>query len=400
MPDTQETTPRKVRFWWKLLRPEVFFLFIIPTVALILVASLGMLNNRHFGRDFWVSLLYMRFFGWQVFHVLCFVGLGYLAFSGVVYWMQLRQLRLAKSGKSSPGAERVVERFRTAKNFAGLVVIYAYALAANVVAMNALCCPKPARVEWANDCLMRADRMIFGTFVPFEMHEQMFYAGLATPLLQAYLSLSLAISLVMVALLIFRVERFRQYVLAFVAIMYLCMPGWAALPATTPSEGYRTGKLKMTVPIDIATEIADPVMNLNYNVVRFLHTVEPYESNPPEGRYFITSFPSLHVAWGVLVVWFGVELCRRSIILLLPWGLLNCIGAIYSLQHYAVDAVAGMIVTVATVYLVRGLVKLEARHGMQMPKGYCIAKFIQEDLVALGQAVWPSARGKARGRHA
>jgi hypothetical protein len=354
---------------------------------------MGLINDRAFGRDFWLSFIYMQFFGRQIVYLMGLVGLAYMAFSAVAYALKRRQFRLTKSGNPSPEMQRLVERFQTAKSFMGLVVMCTYSLLINVIVMNAMCRPSPARVAWANDFLMRADRTIFGTFVPFEMHEQEVYAGLSILLLQAYLSLTMMLCLVLVALLIFRVDRFRQYILAFVAIMFLCMPGWAVFPATTPSEGYRTGKLQLGVPYDIAVEIAHPVMNLNYNVVNFLRQVEPYESNPMDGRFFITSFPSLHVAWGLLIVWFGVAVWRRSIVLLLPWGLLNCVGAIYSLQHYAVDAVSGMIVVVIAVFLVRGLIALEARGGMKAPMGYNISRFIQEDLVALGRAVLPSLRG-------
>jgi len=380
--------------WWKLLRPEVVILIIVPTTTLMLVASLGMLNHPALGRKFWTSLIYMRFFAWEIFHLIFFVGLGYLVFSAIAYGIQRMRFRLSTSGKTSPTAQRFVERFQMAKSFVWLVVAYAYGLIANVIAMNALCFPDPKRVAWANEFLMRADRMIFGTFVPFEMHEQDLYAGLSTALLFCYIKLSLVLSLVLIALFIFRADRFRQYVLAFVAIMFLCMPGWAALPATTPGEAFRTGKLQMQVPVDIDHEIADPVIHLNYKVTNFLNRLEPYESDPANGRYFITSFPSLHVAWGILVVWYGVQLYSRSAILLLPWALLNIVGAIYSLQHYAVDALAGIVVAIIAVYLVRGLVALEAKHGLEAPKGYGLSKFIQRDVVALGQAVFPSNKRK------
>ena len=118
------------------------------------------------------------------------------------------------------------------------------------------------------------------------------------------------------------------------------------------------------------------------------------QSDPKAGRYLVSTLPSPHVAWGILVVWFGVGLYSRSVLVLLPWGVLNCVGAIYSLQHYAVDAVAGIIVAFIAIFLVRGLVALEARLGLAAPEGYGLNKSIQKDIVAVGQAVWPSVRRK------
>jgi hypothetical protein len=380
---------QEVKRRWKVLRAEVVILIIVPTIALLLVALAGLFNNPALGSDFWINRMYMRFFGWQIFHAIGFIGLGYVVLSAVVCAMQRRRLGIKGAGKSSPAAEWFAERFQVAKSFICLAAVYAYALTVNVVVMSALCFPNPQRVAWANDFLMRADRMLFGTFVPFEMHEHSLYAWLAPAMLFCYLKLTVAFSVVLAALFIFRAGRFRQYVLAFVTIMFFCMPGWALLPATTPSEAYRTSKLHLQTAFEIDYEIADPVMHLNPDVNRFLNEVDPYQSDPAVGRYFITSIPSLHVAWGVIIVWFGVELYSRSILLLLPWGLLNCVGAIFTLQHYAVDAVAGIIVAVIAVYLVRGLVALEARKGLDAPKGYGLCKSIQEDIQTLGRAVFP-----------
>ena len=377
--------------WWKLLRPEFMILIIVPTATLMLVGALGMFNHRLFGCDFLFSLLYVHFFDWQVFHGMCYVGLGYLLFIVIVYLTQRVRFWLGKSDKPSPVAQRFAERFQMAKSFIRLIAAYVYALTANVVAMSVLCYPNPHRVAWANNLMMRADRMVFGTFVPFEMHEQDLFAGLSTLTLFCYFNMIVAFSLVLIALFIFRVDRFREYILVFVAAMFLGIPGWAAFPATTPGEAYRTNKLHLPTAADIEFEIADPVVHLNYNVVNALDRIERYQSTPATGRYFITSFPSMHVAWGVIIVWFGVELYAPSAILLLPWGLFNAIGAIYSLQHYAVDALAGFVVGIIAIYLVRGLVALEARHSLEAPRGYGISKFMQRDALALGHAVWLAA---------
>ena len=106
----------------------------------------------------------------------------------------------------------------------------------------------------------------------------------------------------------------------------------------------------------------------------------------------------LKVARGMLVVWFGVGLHSWSALVLLPWGMLNCIGAIYTLQHYAVNAVAGIIVAFVAVFLVRAFIALEARLGLAAPEGYGLYKSMQKDIVAVGQAVWPSVRKLVRAK--
>jgi hypothetical protein len=386
--------------WWRLPHPEAIILIVVPTAALAILGLLGRLGSGAFGREFWVSLIYMRFFGWQGFHVLFFLGLSYLAVGAVAYAVHRLRIRRREPGEPSPAARRFAKRFQMARSFIGLVAAYAYAIAINIVVVNALCSPSPQRVGWANDLLMQADRAVFGTYVPFEMHGCQLYAELSSALMFSYVQLGLVLSLVLMALFIFRTDHFRQYVLMFVAITFLCMVGWATLPATTPSEGYRTDKLHLQPSLDAGDTIAAHRVHVDNRVADFLNRIEPYESNPAEGRYFITSFPSLHVAWGILIVWFGVQLYRGAVILLLPWGICNCVGAVYSLQHYAVDAVGGMIAAVAVLYLMRRLAAMEKRRGVPTPRGYAICKFIQRDLLLFTRLLRLHAKRKLAGAKA
>ena len=173
---------------------------------------------------------------------------------------------------------------------------------------------------------MRADALLFGTFVPFEMHEHGFFQFLAGPMLFTYLNLNWAILLVLLALCVFERDRVREFLVVFAAVMLLALPGWFALPAVTPSEAYRTNKPHADIPADIAVEIALPIAHLNPEVGEFLDHIEPAESAPLQGIFFITSMPSLHVAWGMLAVWFGCQLSAKAAWLLVPWGILNAMG--------------------------------------------------------------------------
>ena len=89
----------------------------------------------------------------------------------------------------------------------------------------------------------------------------------------------------------------------------------------------------------------------------------------------------------MIAVWFGCMLYSRSLLLLLPWGMLNAVGAVFTLQHYAVDALAGMVIAVIAVVLVRSLVVLETRRGVEPPIGYNVFAFIRQDAAYLGQAL-------------
>jgi hypothetical protein len=368
-------------------------LVIVPTAVLTVLACCGLLDKQLASRYFWTSIVYLKFFGWRLVYWVFVPVVGYVSFSGIAYAAERRRRGPQAPGTLPPTAGRPAswasQRYQAARSCARLVAACGYALAVHLITVNALCSPDRQKVAWVNELLMRADHAIFGTYVPFEMHEQLLFQSLSAPLVFCYLKLSLAMAVVFVGLCMFQFGRFRQFVLAFLTIGFLAQPIWFALPATTPDEAYRLNRVGVKVPLEIGLETAAPIAHLNHDVFNLLEQLEPFQSVPAGGRFFITSLPSMHVAWGILVVWFGATLDRRLAIVLIAWGLLNAVGAVFTLQHYAVDAVAGGVVTVVAVALVRGLIALEARCGLRPPPGYGIFAFIRRDAASLGRAMWP-----------
>ena len=376
---------------WGLLRPEASLLVVVPTVALVLLACFGMLNWHLLSIHFWTTALYFLFFGWQFFFLVCLVVVTYvwarLISRATGRWLPKPSATNEFPLASARPASQSPKRLQTARGFAGLTAAYSYALAVHIIAMDALFHPNPQRVAWANELMMRADHAIFGVYVPFAMHEEKLFRVLSVPMLISYVSMSSVLSLVFTALCVFHANHFRQYVLAFLMIMYIGLPFWFAVPAISPSEAYRVNKLGVNIPANIARDIAVATTHLDPKVLRFIERIEPYESDPAWGRFAVTTFPSMHVAWGILIAWFGIRLYPRSAPVLAPWAALNMLGAIYTLQHYAVDVVAGAVVTVVAVVLVRGLVVLESRCGLQPPGGYEVLGFVRKDVESFGAAI-------------
>jgi membrane-associated phospholipid phosphatase len=372
------------RLFW-LLRPETFILVVLPILAIILLALLGMFNSERFGAGFWMSLVYLQIFGWGWSCLIGGIALGYLALSVVVWAIQRSKWnsKTAESLLADHPMRRSVDRIQAAASLARLIALYALACVLLFLALNALCQPNYQKVLWANQFLMEIDHKLFGTYVPFEAQEQPLFHFFSALLLNCYLYLNEVFLLVLLALCVFNYKRFRHYCLAFIACVLLAFPGWYAIPAITPDEAYRLNKPRAVIPLDISMELTAPIYHLNPDVAKFLRGVEPHESAPSQGIYLVTSLPSMHVAWGMLAVWFGCKLWRRSVLFLAPWGALNAIAAVFTLQHYAIDVIAGMVVTVLAVLLVQGLLTLEARRGLSPPKGYEIAGFILSDLRAL-----------------
>jgi hypothetical protein len=368
----------------KLLRPEVFVLVVLPTVSVVLLALLGVFHAVEFGAAFWTSLLYLKMFGWEWSYLIGGAAVAYLAFSVVDWAIQRKRFGpgLAESLPPDHPARRSVERLRVAASLVGVMALYAYACIVHFIALNGVCTPSYQRVNWTNELLMRADYAIFGSFVPFEAQELPLFHAVAKPLMFCYTSINQVIMLVLLALCVFNYQRCRQFALSFFVVTFLALPGWYALPAICPDEAYRLNIAHVPIPLDIALETASPIVHLNHDVARFLAGVEPVESDPANGVFLITCFPSMHVAWGALAAWYGCMLYSRLAILLIPWAAMNAIAAVVSLQHYAVDAIAGLAVAVVTVLIVRWLMAFEARRGLSSPRGYEVAGSMRSDVLA------------------
>ena len=142
--------------------------------------------------------------------------------------------------------------------------MYSYAIVVNLVALNAVGFPNPQRVAWADELLMRArpHPLWHLRAIRAALPRPVQLAGDADHLLVP--RLTYVLSMVLIALFIFRADRFRQFILGFILIMSLGLPTWGAFPAVTPSEAYRTIKVRSQVPYDIALEIAGPIIHLDH----------------------------------------------------------------------------------------------------------------------------------------
>ena len=383
----------KNRRWWGWLTPEIIILVIIPTAIVIVISLLGLLDHHALAPAFWKSFLYVRFFGWQMFHVIFYIGLAYFVFGAVARLVYRIRSRHDTSAESSPAARRSVERFRASKNFLWIALMYLYAIIVNLVALNAVGFPNPQRVAWADELLMRRPYPLW--------HLRAIRAALPRPV-----QLAGDADHLLVPLAHLRALNGTDRIVHLSGGPFSPIHPWFHtnhVSRLADVGGVSGGYAQRSLPHHQG-EIASALRHRAGNRWadhpprpqndEFLDRLEVLQSDPKAGRYLVSTLPSPHVAWGILVVWFGVGLYSRSVLVLLPWGVLNCVGAIYSLQHYAVDAVAGIIVAFIAIFLVRGLVALEARLGLAAPEGYGLNKSIQKDIVAVGQAVWPSVRRK------
>ena len=89
-------TRKNRSFGSRLLSPEILALLVAPTAILALLVVFGMYGRTRFDADFWFSLRYLRFFGWQFFYVICAAAVAYLSFSAAAYAIRSHRKKRAK----------------------------------------------------------------------------------------------------------------------------------------------------------------------------------------------------------------------------------------------------------------------------------------------------------------
>lgn len=214
--------------------------------------------------------------------------------------------------------------------------------------------PSPLELARNDQLLMNADRVIFGAYVPYWFGNkanplQGVFSFLSSALIYAYNSLTLVLGFVFLLALFKNGGLFYKMALAFALTTFLSLPFWYALPALTPLNGYTDNILRAPIPAPIKRYVS----SYQYSAPLAAYLAWPRSFQKDYGKQFFdaTTIPSMHVAWATVALYFGIQALPVLGLVLIPYFILNFIGAIYTLQHYAVDTIAGMLVAVAGIIL-------------------------------------------------
>jgi hypothetical protein len=205
-----------------------------------------------------------------------------------------------------------------------------------------------------NYLLMEADRKLFGAYVPFWFQSAQntwrdFFDSLSALFIAVYLKLDIIFGAAFILLLAVDSRIFYQTLLAFILCMALSLPFWFFFPALSPLEGYLDNILDISIPPDIEREIEN--YRPNSGLQNFFTAIRRLDSER-SSFLAITTIPSMHVAWTTILLYFGIKLSAFLGIILVPYSVFNFIASIYTMQHYAVDAFAGVFIALVAIILV------------------------------------------------
>lgn len=231
-------------------------------------------------------------------------------------------------------------------------------------------------VAHATETLMRWDYKIFGFYPVIALQALQKIPFVDSAFILVYQSIGIIMSLLAIALCIKNKTLWRMYIISVMLASTLSLPIWRLYPAISPNEMYLENITKTEAAI--ATQQVHNV-NLSTKLTAFLEKLRGHWSIPEKGLFAITTFPSMHVAWGILIVYFCVLLWRPLAYIAVPWAIMNTISTVYVFEHYAVDAFAGLFMAILAIIITKKLLAFEKQYYIGTYTEFAAIDAVQED---------------------
>lgn len=227
--------------------------------------------------------------------------------------------------------------------------------------------------------LMDWDKKVFSVYMPLWMQDRgnswrFIFDALTPILIYTYRLLTVVLSFVFLWLLATHHRQFYQMFWAVILCIILSLPFWYLFPALTPREAFWVNRQNQELPL--ATKTALNNYQPNDNLTDFLNR-KKLAANSPNDVIPITTIPSMHIAWSMVILYFGAFLGWPALVILIPYFILNFTATMFTLQHYALDTIAGLIIAILAILMVKIIYPLKT--GVKQT----LTTIIQKDLVVL-----------------
>lgn len=188
----------------------------------------------------------------------------------------------------------------------------------------------------------------------------------ATPLeglfLWVYNNIFFVFSFIFLLSFLFKKDAFRRLVISFFISWIIAFPLWIFFPALSPDLMFRINSfnlsdLKEAADFNGLTPSIQLEDNLKIQEEIYKVNLEPKEKSLP-----ISTFPSMHAAWGTITAYGGVMISPWLGTILIPLAIINYIGAVYILQHFSVDILSGIAVALISIIITEMLLHFEKKY--------------------------------------
>ena len=221
------------------------------------------------------------------------------------------------------------------------------------------------RGELIDVWLMELDKSITGFYPFLYSYDNPFSKSMALLLILPYALLGAAMGF---SWIIFYIDRRKKilsrYILAMSIAPMISLPVWFFFPANSPHflnniynpeylDGtYYDQKTDFSIKEIVNNHLADQrVLDFNNRAGVGQTGVAP-----------ISTAPSMHVAWAIIIVYYLFKFRRKTIYFTLPWAIFSSLGAVYLGQHYFIDVLVSLPVAFIAIGLTGYLFKIEKRY--------------------------------------
>ena len=206
--------------------------------------------------------------------------------------------------------------------------------------------------------LMGIDKSLLG-FYPFLWFQQStnFLKNLAPLFLYSFLWLGLIMGISWIIFYLAGQRKFfSQSIMAMSLVVMIALPLWYFFPANSPQNTYLNNVYNKQIDSSIK-ELTD-----NYQPNKYLLSFHK-EIGVEQGEIApVTTMPSMHVAWTIVIIYYLFKFKRKTIYFTLPWAFFSILGTVYLAQHYFIDILVALLVALLAICLANCLVKIEKRY--------------------------------------
>ncbi|TAK95046.1 phosphatase PAP2 family protein [Patescibacteria group bacterium] len=261
--------------------------------------------------------------------------------------------------------EQFWERFAIIGRFTLMLVAWFFTFSFSLMLINWLAGAPTDRIVRASDGAAALDRQIFGVDVPFWLQQsnnpwKSFFDAIGPLTIAVYKGLGILIGLTACVTLMTKFSVFLRFGIGFLLAIIISLPVWYAFPAIIPMERYleNTSGAPIPMPTQTALNQYAPSPALH----EFIGEVREVQSGGTQG---VTTMPSMHVAWALIASFCLFQLWKPTLILTVPYNILNMLATVYTLEHYAIDIFGGIVVAVTVLWLTNRFVT-PAPHKKQL----------------------------------
>ena len=234
----------------------------------------------------------------------------------------------------------------------------------------------PLRVATASAILTRTDYMLFGTYPWLALHSFITSKLLETFIFQSYLVTGFVGGFLAVILALCSTRSFRKFVLAFFFAYMIGIVFWIAIPAISPDAMYRAHILNTPIPQSIQEQLS--ATHFSPLSKKTMGDIQDRWTDPESQSFAVSTFPSMHAAWGIVIAVIAIELWAPLAIVFIPYVFFELVGTVFTLQHYAVDTLFGIMVGFVALWLAERLLQYEEKCFLNRHDIFSSYRHVQE----------------------